>query len=240
MRTSCAADTAVTARLAGDRSAALRAARGATAGAGRNPRALATGALVLGNLGEGEAAAEALRKIHDDTGPNYVPRVLAQLAVGLGRGEAPDAAVKLPLAPGPEGRLLGARIAFARGGKTALKDYVTGLGPGLLEQDPDLVAFAQLAETPPLDPKVQAGLEERAEKGGGLAAYVLGRHALDAGETKTAAQRLYRAATSSAEACEATRLLLTIDRKVRPPALTTDAKVAALARSHGCPNPLRP
>jgi tetratricopeptide (TPR) repeat protein len=240
LRTSCAADTAATARLAGDRAAATRAARNATAGAGRNPRALATGALILGNLGDVDPAADALKKIRDDTGPAFIPRVLAQLSVGLGRGEVPDAGLRVPPPPNPEARLLAARVAFARGGKSGLKDFVTGLPAGSLDQDPDLLAFAQLAETAPLEPKVQTALEERAEKVGGLPAYVLGRQALEAGEGKLAAQRLYRAATTTGETCEAARLLLTIDKKLRPPAVATDAKLAALSRSHGCASPLRP
>jgi tetratricopeptide (TPR) repeat protein len=232
IRTSCAAEAAVNARLAGDRAAAVRAARAATVGGGRNPRALAVGALVLANLGENEAATDALRKIRDDSGPGFVPRAFAQLAVTLGRGETPAATGPLPAATSPDARLAAARLAFAQGGQKALSELLTGYAPAFFEQDPDLAAFALLAKDPPLDPEVLKPFEERADKAGGLAAYVLGRLALAAGDAKAAAPRLQRAIQSSSEACEAARLLMTIDKKARPSALATDAKIASYLRSN--------
>jgi tetratricopeptide (TPR) repeat protein len=239
LRTACAAETAQAARLAADRSAAVRAARAATAGGGRNPRALAQGALVLANLGEIEAAADAIRKIRDDSGPAFVPRVFAQLAVNLGRGDVPETGSPVPKATGAEARLVLARLAFAQGGVPALTEHLAQVPPPLIEADPDLSSLAVLAGAEgqqPLDARRQTILEERAEKGGGIAAYVLGRLAAKAGDGKTAALRLHRAVQTSPDACEAARLLLTIDKKLRPTAVATDAKVGALLRAHngGC------
>ena len=249
MRTSCAAELAQVLHLAGDRPAAARAARTATAGGGRNPRGLAHGALVLANLGDIEAAADALRKIRDDTGPGFVPRVFAQLAVTLGRGDVPDPATQFPKPNGPGARLVLARLAHAQGGVRALSALLATLPSALIEQDPDLSSLAVLAsaaavtdgsaEAPalhPIDARHQTILEERAERGAGIAAYVLGRLALAAGDGKTAAMRLTRAVQTSPDACEAGRLLLTIDKKLRPAPVATDPKVVALlrARTGGC------
>jgi tetratricopeptide (TPR) repeat protein len=244
MRTSCAAENAQALRLAGDRPSALRAARAATAGGGRNPRALAHGALVLANLGEIEAASDAIRKIRDDTGPGFVPRMFAQLAVSLGKGDLPDGTAQFPAAIGPESRLVLARLAFARGGVQALAAFLGQLPAGVVDGDPDLSSLAVLAGSEgekPIDPRSQTLLEERAEKGAGIAAYVLGRLALRSGDGKTAALRLTRAVQTSPDACEAARLLLTIDKKARPAAAATDAKVVALLRGHngGCAHGLR-
>jgi tetratricopeptide (TPR) repeat protein len=253
IRSSCAAENAQVLRLAQDRAGATRAARTATSGGGRNPRALAHGALVLANLGDNDDAAEALRKIRDDTGPGFVPRIFAQLAVTLGRGDLPDAATQFPGPTGPEARLVMARLALARGGVRGLTAFLAGVAPAAIEQDPDLSSLAILAGAAPaqtspdagaassapprpLDARQQTLLEERAEKGGGIAAYVLGRLALAAGDTKTAALRLTRAVQTGPDGCEAARLLLTIDKKLRPAAVATDGKVVALlrARTGGC------
>jgi tetratricopeptide (TPR) repeat protein len=240
MRTWCAAETALAARLAGDRQAAQRSARSATAGGGRNPRALAHGALVLANLGEIEQSSDALRKIRDDSTPAFVPRAWVYLALAVGRGEVPAASVAVPKPSGPETRLVAARVAFARAGKLGLREFLGSTDPNLVAQDPDLAAFAILADESPPDAAGKAALEDRADKGSGFASYVLGRLALAAGDPKAAAPRLHRALQSSAEACEAARLLLTIDRKARPAAVNTEAKVTALVKAHGgCANPSR-
>ncbi|HEY0708615.1 MAG TPA: tetratricopeptide repeat protein [Polyangia bacterium] len=240
LRTWCAAETALAARVAGDRSAAQRSARSATAGGGRNPRALAFGSLVLANLGEIEQSGDALRKIRDDSTAAFVPRAWVHLALALGRGEAPAASVTVPKPSGPETRLVAARVAFARAGKLGLREFLAGVDPNLVAQDPDLAAFALLADESPPDAAGRAALEDRAAKGSGFATYVLGRLELASGDPKAAAIRLHRSLQASAEACEAARLLLTIDRKSRPAAVNTEAKVAALVKAHGgCANPAR-
>ena len=65
---------------------------------------------------------------------------------------------------------------------------------------------------------------------------MLGRHALAAGDRKQAAQRLARALQGHGDSCEAARLLLGIERKLRPASASTEAKIvrAVRGRNGGC------
>jgi tetratricopeptide (TPR) repeat protein len=235
LRVHCALDAAAEARLAGDRAAAVKYARLAVAGVGRNVRSVAEGALLLALLGDIDAAAEALRKIHDETAAAYVPRAWAEAAITLGRG-GKVAAGGLPATPnGPEARLVLARAAYAQGGVRALGGTLAQMGPAHVSADPELTALGALGRGSTLPAAERAALESRAEKGDPVAAYVLGRLALDAGSRKEAARRLAHALHGHGDTCEAARLLHGIDKALRPSSLAGSFK-SVRARNAECPH----
>jgi tetratricopeptide (TPR) repeat protein len=239
MRVLCAFDAAAGARLAGERGAALKAARSAVGGSGRNVRAVANGALMLATLGDIDGAAEALRKIRQETEPGYPPRAWAELAVSVGRGEKVEAPALDEIPGSPEARLLAARMSFKAGGPPALAEALRKLGEGNVAYDPDLRYFATLASEGKLGGDLQKEIRSRAEadKGGSsLAEYVLGRHALADGDRKLAARRLSGALEGHGDTCEAARLLAGIDRRHRPSSVNSDAKIARQVRTRngGC------
>jgi hypothetical protein len=198
-------------------------------------RGVAAAALVLASLGEVDAAAEALERVKNRLGGSFVPRVWAEAAIALGRGEKVSSA-NLSTPPGPEARLVAARMAFAQGGASALAGTLGRLGPGAVEYDPDLKVYAALAVEGRLPAKVRADIERRANKGSSVAAYVAGRAALSAGDRRGAARRLAKALRGHGDTCEAARVLMSIERKYRPGSVSTDAKVAATlkGRNAGC------
>jgi tetratricopeptide (TPR) repeat protein len=238
----CALELAAAARLEGDRAGASRHAR-AVAASGlvglQAARATAQAALVLASLGEIDAAAEALGKIRDHVGTSFAPRVWAEAALALGRGEKVSSAA-LATPPSPEARLVAARMAFAQGGPAALSATLARLGTAALEYDPDLKSFAALAVEGRLPARLRTDLEKRAARGSSMAAYVVGRTALAAGERRGAARRLAGALKGHGDACEAARLLQTIDRRHRPGSLASESRLAqAVAqalkgRNSGC------
>jgi hypothetical protein len=238
LKAACALHAAADARLAGSRSGAVREARAAVGTAPFGPhaaRGTAQAALVLASLGEIDAAAEALGRVRDHLGGSFAPRVWAEAAVALGRGEKVSSAA-LSTPPSPEARLVAARMAFAQGGPSALAGTLGRLGAAAQEYDPDLKVYAALATEGRLPTKVRTDLERRASKGNAVAAYVVGRTALAAGDRRTAARRLARALRGHGDACEAARLLLGIDRKYRPSSVSTESRIAApfKGRNAGC------
>jgi tetratricopeptide (TPR) repeat protein len=237
-RALCSFGAAADARLRGDRSLASRYAREAIA-AGvlglHSARATAQAALILASLGEVDAASEALLKIRDHVGTSFAPRVWAEVAIALGRGEK-VAAASLSTPTSPEARLTAARMAFAQGGPAALSATLGRIGAAAVEYDADLQSFAALATEGRLTSRVRLDLERRVARGSPVAAYVLGRNALAAGQRRTAARGLQRALKGHGDACEAARLLMTIDRKYRPSSVATDARIARTfkGRNSGC------
>jgi tetratricopeptide (TPR) repeat protein len=246
LRSQCAVEGAVANRLAGDRAAALKAARVAVAASRRqvqvNARAVAQGALVLVSLGDVDGASDALRRIREETEPAFPPRAQAELAVAFSRGEPMkdmknDQDARVLARPGsPDARLLAARMALARGGP---KELAAHLGDGhreALAQDPDLRFLASLTEEGKLDPDLRKQIAQRSDQGSSLASYVLGRHELAAGNKKAAAQWLALALKGHGDTCEAARLLLSIEARDRPSALRQTARVARVVRGRngGC------
>ena len=111
-----------------------------------------------------------------------------------------------------------------------------GRGPGQagarrVEFDPDLKAVrdpgrrGQAAAT-----RRASSCQASAEKGSSLASYVLGPARPGHGQQAKAAERLAKALQGHGDSCEAAHLLLTIDRKQRPSAVNSEAKVAKLVR----------
>jgi tetratricopeptide (TPR) repeat protein len=242
MRAACAFERAASARLAGDRGEALKSARVAVAGSGRNIRAVAHGVMMLATLGDVDSAGEAMRKIAQETAPGFIPRSWADRAAALARADKLTSAPVFDQPASPEHRLLVARAAFAEGGPKALGETLRKLGPAAVDYDPDLKLFATLVDEGKPSSEARQQLEASADKGSSLASYLLGRHALAAGERKRAAQRLARALQGHGDSCEAARLLLGIERKLRPSSVNTDAKVVRTVRGRngGCVHAQRP
>jgi tetratricopeptide (TPR) repeat protein len=232
LRAACAFDRASAERLGGDRGEALKFARTAVSGRGRhvNVRAVAQGVLMMATLGDVDNAAEAMRKIREETEPAFVPRAWADMAAALARADKLPASDLLDRPNGPEARLLVARAAYAQGGGKALGEALRKLGDEAVAFDPDLKVFATLATEGKLTDETRKQLQESADKGSSLASYVLGRHALATGNKKKAAERLARALQGHGDSCEAAHLLLQIDRKHRPAAVNSEAKVARLVK----------
>jgi tetratricopeptide (TPR) repeat protein len=232
LRAQCAVEGAVANRLAGDRAAALKAARAAVAGARRqvNARAVAQGALALASLGDIDGASDALRRIREETEPAFPPRALAELAVAFSRGEAVTEVAILARPSSPDARLLAARVALARGGPKGLAAHLAGGPREALEQDLDLGFVASLAEEGKLEGNLRKQIALRSDQGSSLASYVLGRHELAAGNKKAAAQWLALALKGHGDSCEAARLLLSIDARDRPAALRQTARVVRVVR----------
>ncbi len=238
LRAACALEAAAVGRLEGDRPGAVRSARAAAASGVMGLHAVrgtAQAALILASLGEIDAASEVLAKVRDHVGSSFASRVWAEAAIALGRGEKVSSAA-LSTPPGPEARLVAARMSFAQGGPGALAATLGRLGPAAVDYDPDLKSFSALALEGRLSSRWKADLERRASKGSPVAAYALGRNALAAGDRRTAARRLARALKGHGDACEAARLLLTIDRRHRPASVASDSRVAAAlkGRSSAC------
>jgi tetratricopeptide (TPR) repeat protein len=234
----CSLSAAADARLAGDRSGAVRYARGALGSAPFGPhsaRGTAQAALMLASLGEIDAANEALDRIRDHLGGSFVPRVWAEAAIALGRGEKVSSAT-LSTPPSPEARLIVARMAFAQGGPSALAGTLGRLGAAAIDHDPELKIYSALAIEGRLSSRLRADLERRSTRGSAVAAYVLGRGALAAGDRRTAARRLAKALRGHGDTCEAARLLLTIDRRYRPSSVGTESRIARAlkGRNAGC------
>jgi tetratricopeptide (TPR) repeat protein len=217
LRALCALEAGVAARLGGERAGAVRAARAAISDAGYDPRTIADAATLLALLGENDAAAKALERVRAETGPGFVPRAWAEVAVALGRGAPVAAGPAVARPASPEQRLLAARMAFAQGGASGLSAALKAMGAGLAASDPELKAFAALSNEGKMGPEL-AELEARADKGDPMAAYVVGRNALRAGEPRVAAQRLQRALAGHGDTCEAARLFLAVDKSFRPAA----------------------
>ena len=237
LRALCSLDAAAVDRLKGDRVGASKNAWAAAVSGVlglQAARGTAEAALILATLGEVDAASEALTKVRDHVGSSFAPRVWAEAAIALGRGEkVVSAALATP--PGPEARLVAARMAFVQGGPAALAATLTRIGPSAIEYDPDLRSYAALAIEGKLPTKVRLDLEKRARTSP-VAAYVVGRGALGAGDRRTAARRLARALKGHGDACEAARLLMSIDRRYRPSSVATDGKIALAlkGRNAGC------
>jgi tetratricopeptide (TPR) repeat protein len=238
VRAFCALDAAASARLEGDRAGAVKNARSAAVSGVLGlhaARGAAQAALLLASLGEIDAASEALGKVKDHVGTSFAPRVWAEAAVALGRGEKVSSAT-LATPPGPEARLVAARMAFAQGGPAALAATLGRMGPAAVDYDPELKSFSALAVEGRLSARLRADLDRRAAKGSAVAAYVAGRSALAAGDRRTAGRRLARALRGHGDACEAARLLLTIDRRSRPSSVSSESRIASAlkGRSSGC------
>jgi tetratricopeptide (TPR) repeat protein len=238
LRAACAFDRAAAARLEGDRGEALKSARASVAARGRhvNVRAIAQGVLMMATLGDVDNAGEAMRKIREETEPAFVPRAWADMAAALARADKLTATDLLDRPSGPEARFLVARAAFAQGGGKALGEALAKLGPDAVAFDPDLKVFATLVDEGKLSDETRKQLSAAADKGNSLASYVLGRHALAMGNKKKAAERLAKALQGHGDSCEAAHMLLAIDRKQRPSAVNSEAKVAKLVRGRngGC------
>jgi tetratricopeptide (TPR) repeat protein len=238
LRALCALEAASAARLEGDRSGAGKNARAAavTGVMGLHAaRGTASAALLLASLGDIDAASETLDKVIDHVGSSFAPRVWAQAAIALGRGEKVTSAA-LATPPSPEARLVAARMAFVQGGPAALASILGRIGTAAVEYDPDLKSYSALALEGRLSGRLKADLEKRAVRGNAVASYVVGRNALQIGDRRTAARRLARALKGHGDVCEAARLLQSIERRYRPNSVSTDAKVATAlkGRSSAC------
>ncbi len=162
-------------------------------------RLLAIAAQISAQLGLVDQAG-ALAERGAALGSEAAPSVAwARLAIALGRGEAP---VPVPGVPpsGPEATLVGARAAFAAGGRRALGQYLEE-HPAFVRSHPDLRLLSRMAEGAVA---VAAGPSDRpGPEDGPVAAYVEGLRARLSGDLPAAADLLGRALEGHGDACRA-------------------------------------
>jgi tetratricopeptide (TPR) repeat protein len=237
VRAACATESALQARLDGDRAGALRKAK-AIAQTTDDPRLLGQLSLLVALLGEIDAADEILQRVGKRADFAMVPLQWAGFAIRLGRSESVQATPLLEHAAGPERHLVALRAAYARSGKDGLATLLKGLPPGILDIDWDVRAFAVLAhESAPSKPEL-AALEKKGEKGNPVAAYVLGLFALQEGDYKLAARRFERSLSWHGDGCRAATLYLDAFSHLGRGAVLNKAGLRAVrARNAKCPLP---
>jgi tetratricopeptide (TPR) repeat protein len=223
IRARCAVESALQARLEGERTVALRKAKAASQ-TSDDPLLLAQASLLLALLGEVDVAEEALTNARKFADASAIPLAWAALAIRLGRGESVAAVLFAERPAGPERDLVALRLAYGQGGEQgkagALAAVLKALPPGIQDIDWDVRAFAVLArENGPSKPEALV-LEKRAEKGNPVASYVLGVLASRDKDFKLAARRLERALGLHGDACQAAKLYLVaiehVGRRAQP------------------------
>ncbi len=202
IRTACAVESALQARIEGDRAGALRKAK-AISLTSEDAQVLGTVSLLLSLLGETDVAEEVLDRARKAADPASVPLQWADLSVRLSRGETPQTSRVLEHPAGPERDLVALRAAYARAGTAGLSTALKALPPGIQDIDSDVRAYAVLSrEGEPSKPELTA-MEKRVEKGSPVFSYVLGLLAARDKDFKLATRRLDKALSWHGAACQA-------------------------------------
>ncbi len=202
IRSACAVESALQARIEGDRAGALRKAK-AIAQTSEDAQVLGTASLLLSLLGETDLAEEVLDRARKVAAPANVPLQWADLSIRLSRGEAPQLSRVLERPAGPERDVVALRAAYARAGAAGLATALKALPPGIQDIDGDVRAYAVLArEGEPSKPELTA-MEKRVEKGSPVFSYVLGLLAARDKDFKLAVRRLDKALSWHGAACQA-------------------------------------
>jgi tetratricopeptide (TPR) repeat protein len=203
IRAACAVESAVQARIEGDRAGALRKAK-AVSQTSEDAQVLGTASLLLSLLGETDSAEEVLDRARKAADPANVPLLWADLSIRLSRGESvPQLSRVLEHPAGPERDLVALRAAYARTGAAGLTAALKVLPPGIQDIDWDVRAYAALGrEGGPPKPEL-ATLEKRLEKGSPVVSYVLGLLAVRDKDFKLAMRRLDKALAWHGDACQA-------------------------------------
>jgi len=237
VRTLCAIQSAVRARLDGDRAGAVRKCK-AIAQATDDSIALSKLSLLLALLGEIDAADDLLQKAAKLAEPSSVSLQWARLAISLGRAQNPEPSPLLDHAAGTERDLVAMRAAYARAGKAGLASALKAVPPGVLDIDWDVRALAMLGRaSAPAKPEL-AALEKRGERGNPVAAYVLGTLALADGDFKVAARRLAHGLLFHGDACRDAALYLESFAHLGRGAVLDKVGLRALrSRNAQCPLP---
>jgi len=207
IRAACAVESALQARIEGDRVGAIRKAK-AISQTSEDAQVLGQASLLLALLGETDAAEEVLERGRKSADPANVPLVWADLAIRLSRGETVATSHSLEHPAGPERDLVALRAAYARSGTAGLAAALKVLPPGIQDIDWDVRAYAALGrEGGPPKPEL-AALEKRGEKGSPVVSYVLGVLAAQDKDFKLAMRRLDKALALHGDACRAAALYL--------------------------------
>lgn len=237
VRTMCAVEWALHARLDGDRAGAARKAK-AIAQATEDTAALGQLSLLLALLGEVDVADEVLQKAEKSAEPTMTVLAWARLAIRLGRGETIEPLPLIEHPAGPERDLVTMRAAYARSGKQGLAAALKSLPPGVLDIDWDARALAVLGrDGVPAKPELSV-LDKKADKGNPVASYVLGVLALADGDFRQAARRLDRSLALQGDGCRAATLYLDAFSRLGRGAALDKAGLRALhARNAKCSLP---
>ena len=208
IRAACAVESALQARIDGDRAGALRKVK-AVSQSSEDPQILGPASLLLALLGESDAAEEVLARARKAADPTHVPLLWADLAVRLSRGETVQTVARALEHPaGPERDLVALQAAYGRAGAPGLAAALKVLPPGILDIDWDMRAYAALGrEGGPPKPELLT-LEKRSEKGSPVISYVLGALAARDKDYKLAMRRLEKALAGHGDACQAAALYL--------------------------------
>jgi tetratricopeptide (TPR) repeat protein len=237
VRTLCALESALRARLDGDRAGAVRKAK-AIAQTTDDAVALGRLSLLLALLGEVDAAADLLQKAAKLADPSAVSLQWARLAILLGRGQSPEPSPLLDHPAGTERDLVAMRAAYARSSKQGLAAVLKGVPPGVLDIDLDARALALLGRaSPPSKPELSA-LERRGERGNPVASYVLATLAFEEGDFRAAARRFAHSLALHGDACRSAALYLeSLSHLGRGTVLDKAGLRALRARNAQCPLP---
>ncbi len=237
VRADCAIESALQARLDGDRAGAVRKAK-AISQTSEDPQVLGQASLLLALLGETDAAEGVLDRARKVADAADAPLQWADQAIRLSRREAPQASNVLEHPAGPERDLVALRAAYARAGSEGLSTALKLLPPGIQDIDWDVRAYTALGqEGGPPKPELMA-LQKRADKGNPVASYVLGVLAMRDKDFKLAMRRLEKALAGHGDACQAAALYL--DAVKRAPRGTQPNKAGLRgihARNAKCPVP---
>jgi uncharacterized protein HemY len=213
IRATCAVESAMQARIEGDRAGAVRKAK-AISQTSEDPQVLGQTSLLLALLGETDTAEEVLDRGRKAADPANVPLTWADLAIRLSRGETIATSRLLEHPAGPERDLVALRAAYVRAGAAGLAAAFKVLPPGIQDIDWDVRAYSALGrEGGPPKPEL-ATLEKRVEKGSPVVSYVLGVLAVRDKDFKLAMRRLAKALAGHAEACQAAVLYLDAVKRV--------------------------
>jgi tetratricopeptide (TPR) repeat protein len=214
IRAACAVESALQARIDGDRVGALRKAK-AVSQTSEDPQILGPASLLLALLGETDAAEEVLERARKAADPANVPLLWADLAMRLSRGETVQTVPRALEHPaGPERDLVALQAAYGRAGAPGLAAALKVLPPGILDIDWDMRAYAALGrEGGPPKPELLT-LEKRGEKGSPVISYVLGALAARDKDYQLAMRRLEKALALHGDACQATALYLDAVKRV--------------------------
>jgi tetratricopeptide (TPR) repeat protein len=221
------------ARRGGDRAMAHTYALEVATSSPAEPRLLAHTAQLLLNLGETKKAEGLINRAATYAGPAYPPLAWATVGVRINRGEVVPAD-RLPVASGPDERLLAVRAALARGGAAAIGALVTKMGAQQISADPDLGWFAALSRVQ--QRKAAVMMAQRymnvPRPPSPVGAYVLGLLSRWGGRRHLAAYWLSRAREGHGDLCSAcVQFAATLtDLGKRPPAGTVPAECAKKSR----------
>jgi Tfp pilus assembly protein PilF len=237
IRSACAVESALQARLDGDRITALRKAKAISQNL-EDPKLQGRLALLMALIGESDAADEIFERARKSADPSAVSLVWANAAIRLSRGETVPASPVFEHPAGPERDLIALRMAYARGGSAGLAQALKALPPGIQDIDWDIRAFATLARNDNLPKQELSALEKRAEKGHPVASYVLGILAIQNKDYKLAARRLEKALSLHGDACPAAMLYLDAVQRAGRAAQPNKSILRSLhARNAKCPLP---